>query len=186
MEAAHSRHRDALWLSHAAYFDDIFVGCIGGKVEGDAVTGKKLYITVLGVLAPYRSRGVGENSAQSGVAFAFLSRTERAPHTTGWRESIPTLTAAGRCCFPALCLPGSELLGQVMTSVAAHPEIKEVYMHVWTANEEAARFYQRHGFAVCETIAGYYRGITPPDCLVMRKAVNEGVLDAALAAADLT
>ena len=43
----------------AAYFDDIFVGCIGGRVEGEGAS-KKLYIMVLAVLAPYRGRGVGE------------------------------------------------------------------------------------------------------------------------------
>ena len=46
-------------------------------------------------------------------------------------------------------------------------------MHVWTANEDAVKFYSRHGFSVSETLSGYYRGITPPDCYIMRKRVNE-------------
>jgi ribosomal protein S18 acetylase RimI-like enzyme len=118
--------RAPLAAPRAAYFDDIFVGCIGGRVEGEGAA-KKLYILVLAVLAPYRGRGVG-----------------------------------------------SELLGAALEAAAKQPEIKEVYLHVWTANEDALRFYRRHGFEVAETLKGYYRGISPPDCHILRKAINNG------------
>jgi hypothetical protein len=43
--------------SFAAFYDDIFVGCVCGLLE---VGTKKLYIPVIAVLAPYRDRGIGE------------------------------------------------------------------------------------------------------------------------------
>ena len=43
-----------------AYFDDLFVGCIAAQLDDASLSGgKRAYITVLGVLAPYRDRGVG-------------------------------------------------------------------------------------------------------------------------------
>lgn len=48
-------------LSKLAYYDDIFVGCILSRLEplepGSA--SKRLYIAIMAVLAPYRSRGIG-------------------------------------------------------------------------------------------------------------------------------
>jgi ribosomal protein S18 acetylase RimI-like enzyme len=69
---------------------------------------------------------------------------------------------------------GSELLGAALEAAEKQPEIKEVYLHVWTANEDAIRFYTRHGFEVAETLKNYYRGISPPDCHVLRRAINGG------------
>lgn len=43
----------------AAFYDDIFVGCVACRVEGEG-SSKKLYMMILAVLAPYRSRGIGE------------------------------------------------------------------------------------------------------------------------------
>eukprot|EP00158_Paraphelidium_tribonemae_P010055 Partr_v1_DN30577_c0_g1_i1_m9598 putative acetyltransferase len=78
-----------------AYYDDIFVGCVGCRLEGEG-NAKRLYIAVLAVLAPYRNRGVG-----------------------------------------------SALLQQVLDALPKHPDIAEVYLHVWAANDEAKRFYGR-------------------------------------------
>ena len=48
-------------LSKLAYYDDIFVGCILSRLEpleaGSA--SKRLYIAIIAVLAPYRTRGIG-------------------------------------------------------------------------------------------------------------------------------
>ena len=61
---------------------------------------------------------------------------------------------------------------QVLEALPKHPEIKEVYLHVWTKNEDAIRFYNRYGFEIAETVEGYYRGIDPTSCHILRKAVN--------------
>jgi ribosomal protein S18 acetylase RimI-like enzyme len=65
-------------------------------------------------------------------------------------------------------------LNDVLSAVSRTPEVKEVYLHVWAANDGAKRFYSRFGFAVGETVAGYYRRIDPPDAVVLRLAVNGG------------
>lgn len=44
-------------LAACAFFDDIFVGCVAARLEPER---KAMYIMVLGVLAPYRTRGIGE------------------------------------------------------------------------------------------------------------------------------
>lgn len=67
---------------------------------------------------------------------------------------------------------GSELLRQALEAATKLTDVKEVYLHVWTANEDARRFYERHGFVVAETLSNYYRGISPPDCFVLRKVLD--------------
>lgn len=74
------------------------------------------------------------------------------------------------------------MLQSVMDAVGSHPEIKEVTLHVHTANEDAQTFYTRAGFEKGELIERYYRGITPPDAYVFRRRVNGGVAAAAAAA----
>ncbi len=65
----------------------------------------------------------------------------------------------------------------------AGSDVREVYLHVWVANEEAVSFYRRFGFEVGERLPGYYRRIDPPDALVLRLAVKEGAAGGAAAAA---
>ena len=44
----------------AAYHNAVLVGAIACRLEAHG-TGAKMYIVTLGVLAPYRGMGVGEN-----------------------------------------------------------------------------------------------------------------------------
>ena len=66
------------------------------------------------------------------------------------------------------------MLQEVLVAVAKRSEIKEVYLHVWTGNDDALSFYKKFGFEVGEKIEGYYapRAVQPPDCFVLRKVVN--------------
>ena len=63
---------------------------------------------------------------------------------------------------------------EVLEATSKHPDIREVYLHVWAANDGALRFYERLGFQRGEEVPNYYRGITPNAGLVLRKAINEG------------
>lgn len=61
------------------------------------------------------------------------------------------------------------MITSVLEAVPAHPEIKEVALHVHATNEDAQDFYRRVGFEKGELVERYYRGLTPPDAYIFRK-----------------
>jgi ribosomal protein S18 acetylase RimI-like enzyme len=64
-------------------------------------------------------------------------------------------------------------MNEILANVRKQPEIKEVYLHVWTANEDALRFYEtKFGFVRGEKMESYYRRIDPPDAYVLTLKVN--------------
>ncbi|KAG2483692.1 hypothetical protein HYH03_017492 [Edaphochlamys debaryana] len=64
---------------------------------------------------------------------------------------------------------GSKLLERSLGGCLQDPNIEEAYVHVQVDNEEAIRFYQRHGFTAGETVKDYYKKLTPPDALILSK-----------------
>lgn len=62
----------------------------------------------------------------------------------------------------------------MLDALPKHPDIAEVYLHVWTANDDAKRFYRRFGFEEGAEVPNYYRGIDPPHGVVLRKVVARG------------
>ena len=44
-----------------------------------------------------------------------------------------------------------------IVEVARREEADFVYLHMQTSNEDAKRFYERHGFLIEDTIPDYYR-----------------------------
>ncbi|KAL3819065.1 hypothetical protein ACJIZ3_004970 [Penstemon smallii] len=67
---------------------------------------------------------------------------------------------------------GTKLLNHVFEHCMKQ-NIGEVYLHVQTNNEDAIDFYKKFGFEITETIQNYYTNITPPDCYVVTKFINQ-------------
>lgn len=71
---------------------------------------------------------------------------------------------------------GSKLLKRVLGNVAKnHTDIKQVYLHVQTDNEDAQRFYKRFGFEIQKTVPQYYTRVREgsADAYLMTLAVNQ-------------
>ncbi|CAM9123073.1 unnamed protein product [Discosporangium mesarthrocarpum] len=64
---------------------------------------------------------------------------------------------------------GSKLLLRALDNLSHYKEMKEIYLHVQTSNQDAVDFYKSHGFCVEEKIENYYNRIEPPDCYVLRR-----------------
>mmetsp|Transcript_10830 Transcript_10830/g.29023 ORF Transcript_10830/g.29023 Transcript_10830/m.29023 type:complete len:213 (+) Transcript_10830:27-665(+) len=101
------------------------VACSCCVLEG----GGGAYLAALGVLAAYRSRGVGS---------ALLSRTLRTLQRT-------------------------------------QPHVELVYLHVQLGNDDALRFYQRHGFERQRTQHNYYARLDPPHAHVLQKRLRRSL-----------
>ncbi|KAG8933212.1 hypothetical protein FRC02_012286 [Tulasnella sp. 418] len=82
-------YKDVLLPEHEnycklVYFNDIPVGTICCRIEkGDAEGESKLYIMTMGVLAPYRSLGLGTQALQHVVAAAHASRPKTSSNASG-------------------------------------------------------------------------------------------------------
>ncbi|PWA35091.1 N-alpha-acetyltransferase 50 [Artemisia annua] len=67
---------------------------------------------------------------------------------------------------------GTKLLNHVI-DLSGKQNISEIYLHVQTNNEDAITFYKKFGFEITETIKNYYTKITPPDCYVVTKYIEQ-------------
>ena len=65
---------------------------------------------------------------------------------------------------------GTQLLEHVLDHAAKEmAEVKSIYLHVHTANEDAVTFYSKFGFKIVETIPDYYTRVQPPSCHVLER-----------------
>lgn len=64
---------------------------------------------------------------------------------------------------------GSKALEHVLEAAKKHekPRISTVYLHVQTSNDDAKRFYERHGFEQFGVAKDYYKKIEPRDALIL-------------------
>ncbi|GFR41883.1 hypothetical protein Agub_g2392 [Astrephomene gubernaculifera] len=67
---------------------------------------------------------------------------------------------------------GSKLLQRSLAACQQDPNIEEAFVHVQVDNEEAIRFYQRHGFQAGETVKDYYKKLSTPDALILSKKLT--------------
>lgn len=103
----------------------------------------RLYIMTLGVLAPYRGRGVGQRLLVRAL-------------TEGAKENVEDvyLHVQARRAQPSLAARPSPAAPQVI-------------------NTEAVEFYKKFGFEVKERIAGYYKRLDPPDCFLLSRSMSD-------------
>ncbi|KAL1624855.1 hypothetical protein SLS54_003579 [Diplodia seriata] len=70
----------------------------------------------------------------------------------------------------------SHLLASVTTSAARRHGVVAVCAHVWVANGDGLRWYQRRGFEVLRKEEGYYRRLRPSAAWVVWRRVGVGDL----------
>lgn len=66
---------------------------------------------------------------------------------------------------------GSRLLEKSLFEASQDSNIREAYLHVQTNNEEAIQFYKQFSFEVGEVVANYYKRLSPPDAVILRRAL---------------
>jgi len=159
-------------LASLAYFDDIFVGCVAARVEPER---RAVYLMVLGVLAPYRHRGIG--APPPPLLPPPLPACTLAPLPSSHPPLRHVFRAAPRRLPPRA---GAALLQRVLAAAESgeHGDIAEVWLHVHTGNAAAQAFYEAQGFTRSPgEWKGYYRGVEPPDAFVYRRAVGAARLE---------
>lgn len=69
---------------------------------------------------------------------------------------------------------GTMMLEEII-KIAYEMRKREVWMHVWTGNQDAVDWYLRRGFVVKEMVTGYYRKMRPVgDAYIMHIRVRKG------------
>lgn len=72
----------------------------------------------------------------------------------------------------SILFSASELLRFVVDKAKEDSNIKEIYLHVQISNEDAKKFYSKHGFEQLEIIKNYYTNIEPADCFLFKKIMQ--------------
>jgi ribosomal protein S18 acetylase RimI-like enzyme len=68
---------------------------------------------------------------------------------------------------------GSQLLKKSVEDFCKSKEFKKMTLHVQKGNDSAMEFYKKHGFIVKEELKDYYTDLTPADCFVLIKDLEE-------------
>lgn len=70
---------------------------------------------------------------------------------------------------------GSQLLTRCLDRVCSWlPEVREAKLHVQVNNDDAIRFYEKHGFRIVERIENYYIKVEPRDAVLLQKRLSTG------------
>ena len=65
---------------------------------------------------------------------------------------------------------GTTMLEYILDQTSKyHHEIKSIYLHVQTSNEDAITFYKKFGFEIIETIEDYYTRVEPKSCYILSR-----------------
>jgi RimJ/RimL family protein N-acetyltransferase len=105
-----------------------------------------LYLMTMGVLAV---RGI---HSASGVSRSF-SATAGQPYRNRklGEQSLQAVTDAA--------------------TASTKPQIHRIYLHVQSNNDDAIRFYERHGFVKKELVQDYYKRLQPRDAWILERVL---------------
>lgn len=69
---------------------------------------------------------------------------------------------------------GSQAIQRIVEAASSHtkPKIARIYLHVQVSNEDAKRFYERHGFKEVGVHENYYKKITPRDAWILERLIE--------------
>ncbi|KAG8712436.1 hypothetical protein FRC09_019880, partial [Ceratobasidium sp. 395] len=122
------------------YYNDIPVGAVCSRIEkGQRSDEACVYIMTMGVLAPYRSLGLGSMALRQ------------------------VFTAASNYNTALASAPKSQSSSTTSTFNPSQRKITSFYLHVHVPNTDARTFYERFGFIEKEKIVGYYRKLGASD-----------------------
>jgi len=69
---------------------------------------------------------------------------------------------------------GSQSLELILTAASeqSRPKIEKIFLHVQVSNDDAKKFYERHGFVEVGIHKDYYKKISPHDAWVLEKVFS--------------
>ena len=135
----------------AVCYSDVCVGGIACRCEKTQDAKVKAYIMTIGVLPPYRNMGIG--SALLREVLKLITEDSNI-HEIYLHVQVDALDRLKLC---------TGLLN------VKSPISKSEFSSGQVNNEDAVRFYQKHGFEVVDKIVGYYKRLDPPDCFLLKK-----------------
>jgi ribosomal protein S18 acetylase RimI-like enzyme len=62
---------------------------------------------------------------------------------------------------------GTKLIQAEIETCRKMKDVRKIYLHVQTSNEEAVGFYSKFGFKIRETLEGYYTKLNPSSAHIL-------------------
>ena len=109
----------------------------------------------------------------SKVVGGIQCRLEDLPSTPPGERQLYIQTIAILSPFRQLGIATGLLDNIVATIIKYHDRVSTIYAHVWEANHEALKWYERRGFVVeRDLIKDYYRRLKPSGARIVRKTIS--------------
>ena len=127
----------------------------------------RMYVMTVGVLAPWRGKGIGELEEVEEFFFSFLSFVLLFS-SEFFFVSFSLFLTLSSISTSQLLPAGTTLLTNALSMASQDDGVGTAYLHAHVSNSEALSFYQKRlGFRKGATAKGYYRRLSPPDAVVL-------------------
>ena len=67
---------------------------------------------------------------------------------------------------------GGKLLEHVLEQVREKNETCVVYLQTQINNDDAVKFYEKHGFSILQKVDNFYKRLDPPHCFVLARTIQ--------------